>query len=79
MALWNFAIETCMCLSREHIVSLGVNDKETIIFEAELLALVVAMSQWAPLFQGCPVVCSWAIILLEMLPFLVAPETKLPT
>ena len=47
-----------MCLSREHIVSLGGNDEETIIFEAELLALVVAMSQWAPLFQGCPVVCS---------------------
>ena len=45
-----------MCLSREHIVSLGGDDKETIIFEAELLAFVVAMSQWAPLFQGCPVV-----------------------
>ena len=44
-----------MCLSREHIVSLGGDDKETIIFEAELLALVVAMSQWAPLFEGCPV------------------------
>ena len=45
-----------LCLSREHIISLGGDDKETIIFEAELLALVVAMSQWAPLFQGCPVV-----------------------
>ena len=35
---------------------LGSDSKETIIFEAELLALVVAMSQWSPVFQGCPVV-----------------------
>lgn len=45
-----------MCLSDLHIESLGGKTKETIIFEAELLALVVAMSEWAHLFQGCPVV-----------------------
>ena len=63
-----------MCLSREHIVSLGGNAKETKIFEAELLALVVATSQWAPLFQGCPVV-----FFVDNSSSRVAPETMLPT
>ena len=45
-----------MSLSDLHIESLGGRTKETIIFEAELLALVVAMSEWSHLFQGCPVV-----------------------
>ena len=39
-----------------HIESLGGQTKDTIIFEAELLALVVAMSEWSHIFQGCPVV-----------------------
>ena len=43
-------------LSPEQMKCLGSDSKETIIFEAELLALVVAMSQWSPIFQGCPVV-----------------------
>lgn len=45
-----------LCLDSHHIDCLGGNSKDTIIFEAELLALVVAMTQWAPMFQGCPVV-----------------------
>ena len=43
-------------LSPERIKCLGGDSKETVIFEAELLALVVAMSQWSPVFQGRPVV-----------------------
>ena len=43
-------------LSDSQIKALGGDQKHTIIFEAELLALVVAASLWQPLFGGCPTV-----------------------
>jgi len=42
-------------LSEQHIALLGGGKKETIIFEAELLALVVAMELWSALLQNSPV------------------------
>ena len=42
-------------LSEQHIALLGGGTKETIIFEAELLALVVAMELWSALLQNSPV------------------------
>ena len=41
-------------LNESQIHALGGSDKRTIIFEAELLALVVALNLWRPLFGGCP-------------------------
>lgn len=52
------------CLSELHIESLGGKVKETIIFEAELLALVVAMSQWAISFKIAPSFSLWTILQL---------------
>lgn len=43
-------------LSDAQIRALGGDQKKTIIFEAELSALVVAASLWQPLFGGCPTV-----------------------
>ena len=43
-------------LSESQICALGGNDKKTIIFEAELLALVVSINLWRPLFGGSPTV-----------------------
>ena len=40
-----------MQIRDEHIRVLGGDKKDTIIFEAELLAVVVAMGLWAPLLQ----------------------------
>ena len=42
-------------LCDNHIHILGGDIKQTIIFEAELLALVVAMELWSALFQHAPV------------------------
>ena len=42
-------------LSEQHIALLGGGTKETIIFEAELLALVVATELWSALLQNSPV------------------------
>ena len=36
---------------------LGVSTKKTIIFEAELLALVLALAMWRYKLEGIPVVC----------------------
>ena len=38
------------------IDQLGGNRKDTIIFEAELLAVVIAMCLWSPLIQCCPTI-----------------------
>ena len=43
-------------LGDEEINALGGDRKDTIIFEAELLAVVVAMGLWAPLLQCCPTI-----------------------
>ena len=43
-------------LCDEHIRALGGDRKDTIIFEAELLAVVVAVGLWAPLLQCCPTI-----------------------
>ena len=43
-------------LSDKHIAALGGKVKETIIFEAELLALVVAMELWSPTIHSCPTI-----------------------
>ncbi len=43
-------------LSESQIHALGGSEKRTIILEAELLALVVALNLWRPLFGGCPTV-----------------------
>eukprot|EP00435_Cladocopium_sp_Y103_P004485 s3451_g1.t1 len=44
------------CLSQEHILALGGATKKTIIFEAELLAVIVAFTLWKNLLCNAPVV-----------------------
>lgn len=43
-------------LTDEQTIALGCKTKETIIFEAELLALVVALELWSATIQCCPTV-----------------------
>ena len=45
-----------LSLSETQIETLGGNKKDTIIFEAELLAVVVAMGLWGALIQCSPTV-----------------------
>ena len=45
-----------LSLSETQIETLGGSKKDTIIFEAELLAVVVAMGLWAPLIQCSPTI-----------------------
>ena len=45
------------CLSQAQMQCLGVSTKKTIIFEAELLALVLAFALWRYKLEGIPVVC----------------------
>ena len=64
-------------LNDSQIKALGGDLKSTIIFEAELLALVVAASLWQPLFGGCPTVFYVDNNPQEMLPFRVADVRQL--
>ena len=43
-------------LSVNQIASLGGQEKKTIIFEAELLAVIAAFELWSPFFRNCQVV-----------------------
>lgn len=43
-------------LTDEQTIALGCKTKETIVFEAELLALVVALELWSATIQCCPTV-----------------------
>ena len=45
------------CLSGDQMQCLGASSKKTIIFEAELLALVLAFAVWRNKLEGAPVVC----------------------
>ena len=46
-----------ICLDEDQLESLGVSVKKTIIFEAELLALVVAFSAWRQFFSAKSMLC----------------------
>lgn len=43
-------------LSVNQISALGGQEKKTIIFEAELLTVIVAFELWSPIFRNCQVV-----------------------
>ena len=40
------------CLNKSHMVDLGADKKKTIIFEAELLAVILAMRVWSSFLNG---------------------------
>ena len=43
-----------LCLTEEQLVALGAKSKRTIIFEAELLAMILAMKVWQPFISHTP-------------------------
>ena len=45
------------CLDDSQLVQLGADAKHTIIFEAELFALILALRVWYQYIDGCQVVC----------------------
>ena len=45
------------CLSVQHMSILGAKAKKTIIFEAELLALVLAFAVWKNSLEAAPLIC----------------------
>ena len=46
-----------ICLQVQHMSSLGADSKKTIIFEAELLALVLAFAVWKERLMAVPLIC----------------------